>query len=146
MKEYLLLLLSISVLLICCSCSKSNEDLIVGIGDIPDTLVGKIIKIKDDNTVLIQITEERGGYKVDDKVYVHYDKIDIFRDPNISGEYADGENLDPDYKPVIGDEIYLESFPERHYKKIEGYDYRECGGTAIKYVTVDESSESSLKN
>ena len=100
---------------------------------------GKVIEIKDDNTILIQITEERGGYEVDDKVYVHYDQA-IKQDKSIEFDNSNGM-LDSNYKPIIGDEIFVQSFPEREYKKITGYDYRESYGPIIKYVDLNESSE-----
>ena len=42
-------------------------------------ITGKIIEIKDNNTILIQITKERGGYKVDDKVLIKYDRFKIIK-------------------------------------------------------------------
>lgn len=141
MKKYLLILLSLSMILICCSCSKNKYG---GDYDHLEFFTGKVIEIKDDNTVFIQITEERGGYKVDDKVYVHYEQA-LMKDKFYEFESSKGI-LDSNYKPVIGDEIYVQSFPEEEYKKINGYDYRESADPIIKYVTVDESSESSLKN
>lgn len=100
---------------------------------------GKVIEIKDDNTILIQITEERGGYEVDDKVYVHYDQA-VKQDKSIEFDNSNGM-LDSNYKPIIGDEIFVQSFPKREYKKITGYDYRESYGPIIKYVDINESSE-----
>ena len=137
MKKYLLILLSLSMILICCSCSKNKYG---GDYDHLEFFTGKVIEIKDDNTVFIQITEERGGYKDDDKVNVHYEQAQM-------NEFESSKGiLDSNYKPVIGDEIYVQSFPEEEYKKINGYDYRESADPIIKYVTVDESSESSSKN
>ena len=102
-------------------------------------LTGKVIEIKDDNTVLIQITKERNHYKADDKVYVHYDEA-FLKDKTYEFEGDQDGVLDSDYEPVLGDVVSVQSFPEREYKKIHGYDYRESYGPIYKYVTVDESS------
>ena len=136
MKHFLIIILSISILLFCCSCT---EKIMGGDYDHLEYFTGKVIEIKDDNTILIQITEERGGYKVDDKVYVHYDQA-IKQDKSIEFDNSNGM-LDSNYKPIIGDEIFVQSFPEREYKKITGYDYRESYGPIIKYVDINESSE-----
>ena len=136
-KNLLILFLSVLMLLICCSCSKNKYG---GDYDHLEFFTGKVIEIKDDNTVFIQITEERGGYKVDDKVYVHYDEA-IVKDKNFKFESSKGIQ-NSNYKPIIGDKFYFQSFPEREYQKIDGYDYRENDGPIIKYVTVDESSQS----
>lgn len=141
MRNFLMIILSISLLIVFCSCSDKVQG---GDYDHLEFFTGKVIEIKDDNTVFIQITEERGGYKVDDKVYVHYEQA-LMKDKFYEFESSKGI-LDSNYKPVIGDEIYVQSFPEEEYKKINGYDYRESADPIIKYVTVDESSESSLKN
>ena len=135
MKRYLLILLSLSVLFVFCSCSDKSD----GGNDHLEYFTGKIIEIKDNNTILIQITEERGGYKVDDKVYIHYDQA-VVQDKSFEFDNSNGL-LDSNYKPIIGDEIFVQSFPEREYKKINGYDYRESHGPIIKYVDVNESSE-----
>ena len=146
MKKYLLILLSMLMILICCSCNSNDDEVPIdgGVDDHMDIFTGKVVEIKDDNTVLIQITEERGGYKVDDKVYVHYDEAEVLRDPNDSGDYNIGENLEQGYKPVIGDEICVQADPYDS-KKMDGYDYRESTIPISKYVTIDESSESSSK-
>ena len=136
MKHFLIIILSISILLFCCSCT---EKIMGGDYDHLEYFTGKVIEIKDDNTILIQITEERGGYEVDDKVYVHYDQA-IKQDKSIEFDNSNGM-LDSNYKPIIGDEIFVQSFPEREYKKITGYDYRESYGPIIKYVDLNESSE-----
>lgn len=136
MKHFLIIILSISILLFCCSCT---EKIMGGDYDHLEYFTGKVIEIKDDNTILIQITEERGGYEVDDKVYVHYDQA-IKQDKSIEFDNSNGM-LDSNYKPIIGDEIFVQSFPEREYKKITGYDYRESYGPIIKYVDINESSE-----
>ena len=135
MKKYLLTLLSLSVLFVFCSCSDKPD----GGNDHLEYFTGKVIEIKDNNTILIQITEERGGYKVDDKVYVHYDQA-VKQDRSIEFDNSNGMS-DSNYKPIIGDEIFVQSFPEREYKKINGYDYRESYGPIIKYVDINESSE-----
>ena len=141
MRNFLMIILSISLLIVFCSCSDKVQG---GDYDHLEFFTGKVIEIKDDNTVFIQITEERGGYKVDDKVDVHYEQA-LMKDKFYEFESSKGI-LDSNYKPVIGDEIYVQSFPEEEYKKINGYDYRESADPIIKYVTVDESSESSSKN
>lgn len=136
MKHFLIIILSISILLFCCSCT---EKIMGGDYDHLEYFTGKVIEIKDDNTILIQITEERGGYEVDDKVYVHYDQA-VKQDKSIEFDNSNGM-LDSNYKPIIGDEIFVQSFPEIEYKKINGYDYRESYGPIIKYVDINESSE-----
>lgn len=77
---------------------------------------GKVIEVKDDNTVFIQITKERGNYKVNDKVYVHYDEA-IVKNKSFEFESSKGI-LNSNYKPVIGDEIYVQSFPKESIKKL----------------------------
>ena len=73
MKKLLILLMTVISLFALVGCSSDK--------DLPDTcphmncITGKIIEIKDSNTILLQITEERGGYKVDDKVLLKYREI-----------------------------------------------------------------------
>ena len=134
MKKYLLILLSLSVLFVFCSCSDKPD----GGNDHLEYFTGKVIEIKDDNTILIQITEERGGYKVDDKVYVYYDQA-IKQDKSIEFDNSNGI-LDSSYKPIIGDEIFAQSFYKESEKK-DGYDYRKNAGPIFKYVDINESSE-----
>ena len=136
MKKFLFFILIISILFAFCSCSDKTSG---GDYDHLEYFTGKVVEVKDDNTVLIQITKERGNYKVDDKVYVHYDKA-VVQDKSFEFESSKGI-LNSNYMPVIGDEIYVQSFPKEEYKKIDGYDYRESDGSIIKYVTVDENSK-----
>lgn len=132
MNKFFLLLLPISILIAFCSCSNKTQG---GDYDHLEFFTGKIVEIKDENTVLIQITEERGGYKVDDKVYVHYDKAEVCLDSDTL------KTLNSNYKPVIGDEFNIQSFPEQDYSKIDGYDYRESVGQITMYVSSDWSSQ-----
>ena len=132
MKKYIFVCLSLFAFLICSSCSDKKDN---NYDYHLDVYVGKVIEIVDDNTILLQITQERGGYKVDDKVYVHYDKAEVCLDSDTL------KTLNSNYKPVIGDEFNIQSFPEQDYSKIDGYDYRESVGQITMYVSSDWSSQ-----
>jgi len=114
----LLTLLSAVFLLVCVGCNsdKNNSSSTQGSANM-NVITGKIIEIKDNNTILLQITKERGGYRVDDKVLVKYKKI----------YQTDGN--DPDAKqteisPVLQDEVGTHFLPQ-DVKKKDGYDYIE---------------------
>lgn len=140
MKKFIILVLQVSLLLAFCSCSNETQG---NDYDHLEYLTGKVVETKDDNTVLVQITKERNNYKVDDKVYVHYDEA-VLKDKAFEFESSEGI-LNSGYKLVLGDEVYVQSFPKSEYKKIDGYDYRECDGPIYKYVTVASSSANLAK-
>lgn len=137
MKKYLFIFLCMSALLIFTACSdrESNESDLGTTDTHLDIFTGKVIEIKNDNTILIQITKERGGYKVDDKVYVQYEGTEVLNAYADSDKY---ENIEPNYKPVIGDEFTVQSFPDPT-SKLNGYDYRESHGKITKFVYIDLS-------
>lgn len=148
MKKLILIFLQLSLLFSFCSCSDLNP--IQGCDyDHLEFLTGKVIKIKDDNTILIQILEERYHYQVDDKVYVHYDKANLMNKAYETLNFDSDPNngvLDPDYKIVLGDVVCVQSFPIKGgYEQIDGCDYRESDGPILKYVKVDDSSTNSVE-
>ena len=147
MKKYLLMILSISILLICCSCSKdftqSDDEITIGGDDYLYYFNGKIIKIIDENTVLVQVTKECGDYNVNDKVYVHY-KEAFVRDKACEFVCRETDSdIIEDYKPIIGDEISMQYFPEENSQTLNDFDYIENAGPIYKYVIVKRSDESS---
>ncbi len=93
---------SLSALLVLSACSNKNQEdssEFLTTDTHMDIYAGDVVEIKDDNTILLQITEERGGYKVD----VHYDEIEVFR---YNAETDTDDMIDSNYKPVIGDELF----------------------------------------
>ena len=92
-----------------------------------DVFVGKVIERVDKNILLLQITEERGGYKVDDKVYVQYDEAQTYYESDVL------EPVDPDYAPVIGDECAVQADPY-YIEKKDGYDLRRAIGDIDIYL------------
>lgn len=88
-------------------------------------ITGKIIEIKDNNTIMLQITEERGGYKVDDKVIIKYREI-----YNIYGNDPDANKIP--ITPSLQDEVGTQFWPKDITKK-DGYDYIEVGSVE-KYI------------
>lgn len=78
---------------------------------------GDIIEVQDQNTVLINITRERGGYRVGDKVILHYDTVGVY---NTTDQSKGTRNRDPDYQPVIGDYVYARV---ESVEKQKEYDY-----------------------
>lgn len=146
-KNLLILFLSVLMLLICCSCAGDDVN---GGNDYLYYFKGKIIEIKDENTVLVQVVKgddyyNINDYDVNDKVYVHY-KEAFLRDKAFERGVGDTDSdIIGDYKPAIGDIIAIEYFPEENSQTLNEYDYIENAGPIYKYVTVDESSESSSK-
>ncbi|MBQ3061842.1 MAG: hypothetical protein IJD02_05310 [Lachnospiraceae bacterium] len=43
-------------------------------------IAGKVVEIKDENSVVVEITKERGGYKVGEKVCIKYKQVLYMRD------------------------------------------------------------------
>ena len=118
---------------------ESSSELTFGGDDYLEYYTCKVVEVRDDNTVLIQLAENRYDYKAGDKIYVHYDEA-VVQDKRV--EYDGSEGLiDSDYKPVVGDEVFVQWYTGEVREKIDGYDYRENHGPVIKYVTVDESSK-----
>ncbi len=114
MKKLLLLLVAISLLALVGCGSDKDEKGGVGNSPHPNVITGKIIEIKDNNTILLQITKERGGYKVDDKVLIKYDRFKIIKSDG-------GRTLG---NPSLNDEVSTHFWPDE-LKKKDGYDYIE---------------------
>ena len=104
---------------------KKNEEITYG-GTYKPSTEGRIIGIEDSNTVILEITVEREGYKVGDKVRVKYDKY-VECDINSS---TGGEK---EYLPKIGDIISI-SFWESEKDSKDGMDLIVVD-VATKFVT-----------
>ncbi len=112
----LLAFLSVVFLLVCVGCNSDKKDSSdTGHSAHMNVITGKIIEIKDNNTILLQITKERGGYKVDDKILIKYEKI-----YEINGNDPDGKQTE--ITPVLNDEVSTQFWPDEVNKK-DGYDY-----------------------
>ena len=114
----LLALLSVVLLLVCVGCNSDKNDSSSTKSSAHRNLItGKIIEIKDSDTILLQITEERGEYKKDDKVLIHY------------REFITEDGRAPDRnqtvsKPSLQDEVDISFWPADVKQKDE-YDYIE---------------------
>lgn len=82
------------------------------IKNIPDSnvhmnvIIGEVVEIEDANRITIQITEERGGYSVDEQVMIEYDIYWTYEtDEN-------GELLHTEAVPKIGDIATLQFWDE----------------------------------
>jgi len=112
----LLALLSVVLLLVCVGCNSDKNDSSSNNNSAHMNVIkGKIIEIKDNNIILLQITQERGGYKVDDKVLIKYKKI-----YEIDGNDPDGKQTE--ITPVLQDEVGTQ-FWFKDVTKKDGYDY-----------------------
>lgn len=110
-KILIVLMVAISLFAITgCNSDKSKPDKNAH----PNVITGRIIEIKDSNTILIQITKERGGFKVDDKVLIKYRSFEIVK--------SDGQNIAG--SPALNDEVSTHYWPEDLNKKDE-YNYIE---------------------
>jgi uncharacterized OB-fold protein len=72
-----------------------NEEVTYG-GAYKPSIEGKIIEIEDSNTIILEISVEREGYKVGDKVRVKYDKY-------VECDITSPTGGEKEYLPNIGD-------------------------------------------
>ena len=116
----LLALLSVVFLLACVGCNSDKKDSSSNNNSAHRNLItGKIIEIKDNNTLLIQITKERGGYKVEDKVLIKYNEFKVHR---AEEDMTTGT-------PAINDEVST-GFWSKDVTKKDGYDYIEVNSVS----------------
>ncbi len=115
----LLAFLSVILLLVCVGCNSGKQD-----SSSPkdsthmNVIEGKIIEIKDDNTILLEIKKERGGYKIGDKVLIHYKEFGFD-----NGQVTDNnQNI---IIPSLQDEVGTQFPPNDDIKQKDGYDYIE---------------------
>ncbi len=88
-------------------------------------VVGKVIEIRDDNVVLLEITKQRAeDYKIGDKILVKYKESYWHVTKDDVGE-------DEAYDLQLGDEIYIQN-PSK-ISKVDGYDLLE-----VDKATKDE--------
>lgn len=103
MKNWLFLLVSaLLVILVGCGDNNKKEDKFVNDAH-AYVITGKVIEIREDNVLLLEITKERGGYKKEDKVLVKYEELHV----------ADHESPDASYtveEPKLDDEIGVQFF------------------------------------
>ncbi len=119
----LLAFLSVVFLLVCVGCNLDKKDSSSSKDSTHMNVIeGKIIEIKDNNTILLQITEERGGYKVDDKVLLKYREI-----YKIDGNDPDANKIP--IMPTLNDEVGTQFWPKDVTKK-DGYDYIEVNSVS----------------
>lgn len=95
-RIFLELVLVLTIFLTACTSDKQKNKEMDG-GVHMNHITGKVIEIKEDNRVLIEITKERGGYKIDDRVVLVYDKYLVY-----DTESPDAES--EEIIPSIGDE------------------------------------------
>ncbi len=114
----LLAFLSVVFLLVCVGCnSDKNDSSSTKSSAHRNFITGKIIEIKNSNTILLQITEERDGYKKDNKVLIHYREFIT----------EDGRATDRNQtvsKPSLQEEVDI-SYWSNDVKQKDGYDYIE---------------------
>ena len=116
----LLALLTVVFLLVCVGCNSDKNDSSSTKSSAHRNLItGKIIEIKDNNTLLIQITKERGGYKVEDKVLIKYNEFKVHR---AEEDMTTGT-------PAINDEVST-GFWSKDVTKKDGYDYIEVNSVS----------------
>ena len=116
----LLALLTVVFLLVCVGCNSDKKDSSSNNNSAHRNLItGKIIEIKDNNTLLIQITKERGGYKVEDKVLIKYNEFKVHR---AEEDMTTGT-------PAINDEVST-GFWSKDVTKKDGYDYIEVNSVS----------------
>ncbi len=131
-KIYIALLFTVALFaFVCSSCADKESG---GDYDHLEYITGIIAEKKDDNTFLLEVSKNMNRYNKGDKIYVHYTDENKFVVLDKNDLNESGKNLDPDYKPAVGDEIQVKSFSERDISQSDGYDYRECNGTIVKYV------------
>ena len=119
----LLALLSVVLLLVCVGCNSDKNDSSSTKSSAHRNLItGKIIEIKDSDTILLQITEERGGYKVDDKALIHYRKF-------VLEDYKDPDGNLTESTPSLKDEVGTQFWPKDVTKK-DGCDYIEVNSVS----------------
>ena len=66
-------------------------------------IAGKVVEIKDENSVVVEITKERGGYEIGEKVYIKYKQSLYLR--NISEDESENSAV-----LKMGDEISVEAW------------------------------------
>ena len=111
----ILLVLAIITMFTITGCS-SNDLLIDDEG--MSVTEGKILEVREGNVLFLEISKERGEYRKEDRILVHYNK----------GEAVDLDNLEAGtslYVPKVKDIVSLQYWPE-DVTKIDGYDYVEC--------------------
>ncbi len=115
----LLAFLSVVFLLVCVGCnSDKNDSSSTKDGAHMNVITGKIIEIKDNNTILLQITKERGGYKIGDKVLINYKEFG-FDNSQVT------DSSKPVITPSLQDEVGTQFPPNDDIKQKDGYDYIE---------------------
>ncbi len=120
MKKFLLLLMAVISLFALVGCgSDKDEKGVSGDSQSRKIITGKIIEIKNNNTLLIQITKERGGYKVEDKVLIKYNEFKVHR---AEEDMTTGT-------PAINDEVST-GFWSKDITKKDGYDYIEVNSVS----------------
>lgn len=115
----LLAFLSVVFLLACVGCNlDKNDSSSTKSSAHMNVITGKIIEIKDNNTILLQITKERGGYKIGDKVLINYKEFGFD-----NGQVTDNnQNI---IIPSLQDEVGTQFPPNDDIKQKDGYDYIE---------------------
>ena len=83
------------------------------IGTYRPSIEGKVIDIREDNEILIEVTEESEGYKKGDNVLLEYSKY-YWADPYYGYSYED--------EPKIND-LVVTGYWEHEVEKKDGYDY-----------------------
>lgn len=106
MKKYILfILLAMSLMIVGCNSGEETD------GDVHmNVATGKVKNVVDKNNVLIEITEERGGFQIGDELQVEYKKIEIDCDD------ADDKDSYKSYS-VQEDDIVSVQFWEKDLKK-----------------------------
>ena len=111
MKKIIIVLLFCGLLMIAaCNSREDNSDTCVHM----NVITGKIIEIKNENLILLEITKERGGYKIGERVLIKYDEFCLEHYNNSDEDISIGE-------PNLQDEIGVQFWDEQ-VKQDEEYD------------------------
>lgn len=82
-----------------------------------ERITGKVLKVWDKNTVLVELTDDGEQHSVGDKLLVNYEQMSV---NDLYDEMEGLKNVDPDYQPVIGDYVYARV---ESVEKQKEYDY-----------------------
>ena len=111
MKKISLIFLFCSFVMII-SCNNKEDNIDTGVH--MNVITGKIIEIKNENLILLEITKERGGYKIGEKVLIKYKEFCL-------EHYNDSDEDTSIGEPNLQDEVGVQFWDEQ-VKQDEEYD------------------------
>lgn len=129
MKKIISIFIILSVSLICVGCDSGNGKVT---GSHLDIITGIINEIKEDGTLLVEISKDRGGYEKGEIVLIKYNKVEAY---NTYLPDTVEDRSYPNYELKLKDEI---STPVKSVKEKDGYDYIETESVSLEvYIPVD---------